>query len=122
MKTKCPYCKVKAVKVSGMEIYPHRPDLHKKMFYSCPECDAYVGTHTVSGKPLGTLANGELREKRRKLHVVFEPLWNGTQGTRREAYTWLASKLNIPEAACHIGMFDSAACDKALEIITNMKE
>jgi len=45
------------------------------MAYYCKEDDAYVGTHKNSRKSLGTMANKELRERRKKAHRVLDPLW-----------------------------------------------
>lgn len=64
----CPYCILKAELVRGYKIYPRIPGLHNKWYYSCPNCDAYVGCHPKTKRPLGTPANAELRTLRSEVH------------------------------------------------------
>lgn len=108
---KCPYCGKRARHVSGLAVYPHRPDLNHKRFYLCRPCDAHVGCHGTGSKPLGTMANAELREFRQAAHRAFDPLWKGKGSmSRNEAYAWLAGKLGLPREKTHIGMFDKQQC------------
>jgi hypothetical protein len=114
----CPYCGKESKRVKGDVIYPHRYDLHSKVFYQCSECDAYVGCHPRSDKPLGGLANGDLRRIRSLAHRAFDPLWNEArnESRRRAAYSWLADQLGIPSNQCHIGQFDVETCKKVLDV------
>jgi hypothetical protein len=112
----CPYCGKMSVQVSGREIYPHRPDLFSKVFYRCAPCDAYVGCHPATDKPMGRLANAELRAAKLNAHRAFDPLWRSGGKTRRSAYTWLSKKLGIPQEECHIGMFDIDTCRKVVSV------
>lgn len=114
---RCPYCGMDAELVGGDVIYPHRPDLHGKMFWSCHPCQAYVGCHDGTINPLGRLANAELRAAKISAHMAFDPLWRGSNSrSRRSAYRWLASRLGIKEGECHIGMFDVAMCKRVVEV------
>lgn len=106
----CPYCNQEAALVSGNKVYPHRLDLISKMFWECKPCDARVGCHPHTIKPLGRLANAELREAKMKAHAAFDPLWKLGTKSRSQAYAWLAEQLNIAPQNCHIGMFDVAQC------------
>lgn len=106
----CPYCMDKTVLVGGDVIYPHRPDLYKKWFYSCRPCGAYVGCHPGTKKPLGRLANGELRKAKQEAHAAFDPLWKSGRRKRKDAYAWLAANIGIDVNDCHIGEFDVKAC------------
>jgi hypothetical protein len=45
------------------------------MIYHCKSCDAWVGVHKGTNKPLGRLANRELRDWKKKAHAAFDPLW-----------------------------------------------
>ena len=112
----CPYCGNKSNLVSGNDIYPHRLDLGKLNFYMCKPCDAYVGTHKGTIIPLGRLANKELRAWKRKAHDAFDPIWKSKDMGRRQAYYWLADKLDIPKNDCHIGDFDTDTCRKVVDI------
>lgn len=71
--TKCQKV-VTATIATGLDIYPHRPDLYTKLFYVCPQCHNYVGTHS-NGKPLGTIPYPELRQWRNKVHNVIDKYW-----------------------------------------------
>ncbi|MEE8663463.1 MAG: zinc-finger-containing protein [Acetobacter sp.] len=91
--------------------------------WECAPCRAWVGCHP-DGKPLGRLANAELRQKKMQAHAAFDPLWKRkmqrdglTKGhARAKAYKWLAAQLGIERSDCHIGMFDEATCAKVVEI------
>ena len=112
----CPYCMEPAEKVTGEAIYPHRPDLYNKMFYQCEDCEAYVGCHPGTDKPLGRLANAQLRRAKSAAHAVFDPIWKNGSKQRGEAYAWLAAQLSIDKNDCHIGMFDVGTCQRVIEI------
>jgi hypothetical protein len=60
------------------------------------------------------LANAELRAARSAVHKVLDPLWLKKRMTRLEAYAMLATKLELTEDECHVGMFDLETCTKAL--------
>lgn len=112
----CPYCRKFSEKVTGEKIYPHRADLHRKVFYECEPCGAYVGCHGGSDKPLGRLANKELREAKKAAHAAFDPIWRSGKKSRGGAYKWLAAQLGISGDDCHIGMFDVNMCKRVVEI------
>lgn len=118
----CPYCSQKAKLVDGTAIYPHRPDLRQQHFWYCAPCNAYVGCHKPNRRlgldgtePLGRLANVELRQAKSAAHGCFDWIWQGRYKTRSEAYSWLASELDIPVERCHIGEFDVPTCRRVVE-------
>lgn len=116
----CHYCLRPAKLVTGKEIYPHRKDLYKLQFWQCKECDAYVGCHKHSNaKPLGRLANAELRAAKSRAHAAFDPLWQWGNMSRGAAYKWLASQMGIEQQDCHIGMFNVEQCNEAINIASN---
>ena len=117
----CPYCNHKSELVTGEEVYPNRPDLHLLQFYMCKPCNAYVGCHPGMKKPLGRLANEELRRQKMLTHVVFDPLWKSKVMSRTQAYKWLADKLGIKVEDCHIGMFDEDMCRQARDACMGRK-
>lgn len=125
----CPYCDRIAAIVGGDFIYPHRPDLHRLRFYLCRPCDAYVGCHKGTTRPLGRLANAELRQAKQDAHAAFDPLWKfhtfhrGYQTmTRNAAYEWLAEQLGINRSDCHIGMFDLETCRRVVQLCRQRNE
>lgn len=113
----CPYCGAESKAVTGRTIYPHRRDLHRRKFYQCAPCDAYVGTHRNSGKPLGRLADARLRKMKRMAHAAFDPLWKeGRFKSRTVAYAWLSERMGLPKEETHIGMFDIDQCKRVIEV------
>lgn len=70
----CPYCREPSKAVTGARIYPHRPDLHRKKFFECEPCGAWVGCHDT-GAPFGRLANAALRKAKQAAHAAFDPFW-----------------------------------------------
>lgn len=120
----CPYCNNLSELVKGARIYPNWPTLADADLYVCFPCDARVGCHKGTLKPLGRLANKPLRDAKQLAHAAFDPLWKRkaaqegiSKGKARDAgYKWLANEMNIPARECHIGMFDIAQCLKVVEI------
>lgn len=115
----CPYCGAPSQLTTGAHVYPHRPDLAPKRFYECRPCGAYVGCHPGSDRPLGRLADAELRRWKQRVHAAFDPHWKIGRGAyaRSRAYARLARDMGIPAAECHTGMFDLARCKAALTAI-----
>jgi hypothetical protein len=110
----CPYCGELAPLVTGEQVYPHRPDLAHRKMYQCAGCDARVGCHPGTTRPLGRLANAELRAAKMAAHDAFDRLWKGGGMRRGAAYEWLAAQLSIDRSACHIGEFDVADCRRVV--------
>lgn len=112
----CAYCQQPAQLVSGETIYPHRRDLYARRFWHCAPCGAWVGCHPGTTKPLGRLADAELRQAKQVAHAAFDPLWRNTSIKRSHAYGWLATQLGIDRKRCHIGYFDVETCRRVVEI------
>lgn len=98
-------------------------------FYGCstyPKCDGLVGAHKKTGAPLGLPAPQWLRQVRHELHLVFDDLWDNrsfvNKPSRSQTYDWLAEELGIENHECHIGMFDSETCARAIEIVEKRLE
>lgn len=111
----CPYCGRKAELVDSKIIYGKS---YGKI-YLCRNCMAYVGTHKGTNKPLGRLANAELREWKKAAHAAFDPIWKYGQfkGDRNAAYRWLSKKMGLPVERTHIGMFDVPECKAVIAIM-----
>ena len=115
----CPYCGAPSQLTTGAHVYPHRPDLASKRFYECRPCGAYVGCHPGTERPLGRLANAELRRWKQRVHSVFDPFWklDRRSHARSLAYARLARDMGIPREECHTGMFDIDRCRHALAVM-----
>ncbi len=116
--TECPHCGG-SVRFASNDVVYGRTFGEWPWLYICENrpCRAYVGTHPHTSIPLGTLATAEIRAARKRAKELFNPLWQSGRMERREAYRWLADKLGIPEASCHIGWFDKARCDQVVSIL-----
>jgi hypothetical protein len=112
----CPYCGAASELVKGNVIYPYDKRWDTAFFWHCSPCGAYVGCHHRTKKPLGRLADLELRRAKMRAHEAFDPLWRSGRMSRNEAYGWLARKLGIPTSECHIGMFDTVACNTVVRL------
>jgi hypothetical protein len=113
----CPYCDKPTIEVTGDEIYGQgRGYGHIKMYKCSGSCDAYSGSKLENGirVPMGSLANKELRELRKKCHKLFDANWKGKSNerlARRKCYFWLQEFTNLPEELAHIGMFNIEQCN-----------
>jgi hypothetical protein len=110
----CPYCEILArFSKTSAGVYGGRD---YGPIYFCMPCGAWVGCHKDTERPLGRLANAELRKAKQAAHAAFDPIWQFKEKTRRQAYAWLAAQLGIPAYKCHIGMFDVELCEKTAKI------
>ena len=116
MTINCDYCHEPAVMQTGDKVYPDRPDLKTKLFWVCEPCRARVGCHPGSTKPLGRLADSQLRYWKIQAHKAFDPLWKSGDKKRSQAYRWLAREMKIDRDDTHIGMFDVNQCKQVVDV------
>lgn len=117
---KCDYCGEPAELVRGDHGY----------IWECKPCEAWVKAYDTSPskKPMGSLANAELRQARKMAHAAFDPLWQAAidrrmregatrvGGVRSEAYRWLADQLGIPADQCHFTRLSLHQCKRVVTI------
>lgn len=113
----CRYCGHEVVLTSNAEIYGKEYGNGK--CFLCRNCRAFVGVHTETMTPLGTLANDELRKWRKKAHLEFDKLLKGStrRMTRHNAYKWLSKQMNLPKDKTHIALFEIDQCKKVVELM-----
>lgn len=111
----CPFCGNPAEWVQNKEIYGRNYG-KSYMCWLCKPCDAYVGCHENTRRPLGTIANKETREWRKKVHAVIDPLWRENEYKRGEVYMALNDAFG---EEVHVGESDIERCK---EIIVTTKE
>jgi hypothetical protein len=116
----CTHCKSEAKLVTGKEVYWRRPDLWDKRFWRCEPCNAYVGCHPGTEKPLGNLALPEDRLWRIKAHSAFDRLWKSRRYTRKEAYAWLAGRMKMNVKNCHIGHMRADQCKGVVRVCSEI--
>lgn len=116
----CRYCGsvirlVPAETIYGTEA-AQRLELAGEFIYQCQNCNARVGCHKGTTRPLGNVANETLRMKRMETHRVFDAYWKQCGMTRTKAYRWLARQLHLPEDQTHIGSFEMDQCQKVIDL------
>lgn len=115
----CPYCNAKAVLRPANTVYGISDRSTGRHLYVCtnwPKCDAYVSAHKSDRKPMGRLANGNLRHKRILAHKAMEDYRRLTHMDKWAVYLWLQGKLGLGEHHIHIAKFDDEMCDRVIEI------
>ncbi len=114
--TICRYCGSPVVYTSNAEIYGR--EYGEGKCYLCRNCRAFVGVHPGTDRPLGTLANEELRRYRKITHYWFDQIWKKPLriSTRNKAYEWLSEQLGKPRKYTHIAMFEKQECEKTIRL------
>ena len=84
--------------------------------YQCQNCNARVGCHKGTTRPLGDVANEILRLKRIEAHQVFDAYWQKMHISRTKAYQWLARELKLSEEETHIGGFEIDTCQRVIDL------
>lgn len=107
----CPYCQKEAPWVSNEHRYGKRYG-KSYMCYWCKDCDAYVGCHQNTRKPLGTMANKELRGWRMKAHAAIDPIWREGRMKRSTLYVRLSDYMG---REMHVGESDIEQCKAIIE-------
>lgn len=108
----CPFCNKEAPWVENKTIYGKNYG-KSYMVYYCKPCDAYVGCHNNTKEALGTMANKETREWRKKVHAHIDPLWKTGKMSRKDMYQKLKDFFGFE---FHVGESDIETCKKVLEI------
>ena len=118
--TICRYCGGAVRLVSASKVYGSaaaiRLGIERQNFYQCQNCNARVGCHPGSTRPLGNLANEALRMKRLETHHVFDSFWKERGMSRTQAYKWMAQKMRLSEELAHIGGFEMDRCQKLIKL------
>ncbi len=74
---------------------------------------------------MGTLANGDLRNKRIKAHKAFDRIWKYGIMEKWQAYRWLQAKFGLRSDQAHIANFSEYMCDQLIlvcdELLVNNK-
>lgn len=115
----CRYCGGVIKLVPAQTVYGEstkRLGMTGQYLYQCQNCNARVGCHKGTTRPLGNVANEVLRLKRMETHRVFDAHWKRLRMSRTEAYRWLAGELRLPDSKAHIGGFEMDQCQKVIEL------
>lgn len=116
----CRYCGGVIRLVPAENIYGEaaakRLGLVGESIYQCQNCNARVGCHKGTTRPLGNVANETLRLKRMETHQVFDDYWRRRGMTRTAAYRWLAKHLHLSVEQTHIGSFEMDQCQQVIKL------
>lgn len=89
----------------GNEIYPHRPDLAGLQFWKCDACGNFVGCHHKTQdrlRPLGCIPTAQIREARKQVHALSDPLWKAGKIKRRALYAEISKRVGWTYHAAEI--------------------
>lgn len=111
----CPYCEGRVTLTTNNEVYG-RLCGDWPYVYLCRVCDAYVGLHPDTDLPLGTLADRQLREARKRAKGLWQVISRARNWSRDQAYQWLAQAMGISRRECHFGHFDLDRAQQALKV------
>lgn len=117
--TICRYCGGVIRLVPAQRIYGdavNRLGLEHEKIYLCQNCNARVGCHKGTTRPLGNPANEVLRLKRMETHQVFDSYWKEKGMSRAQAYRWLSAQMHLTEKQTHIGGFEMDACEHVIRL------
>jgi len=84
---------IEARLTSGKEIYPHRADLKDLPFWKCDTCGNFVGCHHKTNNrtaPLGCIPTAEIKNARKHIHALIDPMYKSGQITRTKLYERLS--------------------------------
>ena len=114
----CPYCDSETKKVTEEFIYNKTYSGNKMICcVNFPKCNSYCGTHKEDESSLGRLADSSLRQYKKVAHSCFDPIWKDHKVlSRKQAYSWLSEKLEIPVEYTHIGYFNIETCKRVITI------
>ena len=85
----CPYCGAEAKLRPASVVYKENTIDETAYLFVCdryPVCDSYVNAHKDSKRPMGTLANSELRNRRILAHRALATIWENGVMTKEQAY------------------------------------
>lgn len=114
----CPYCNKESEWVENKAVYGKNYG-KSYMMYLCKPCNAYVGCHENTRKPLGIMVNAEGREWKKKAHELFDPLWKSGKMSRGKAYELLKSHFGKD---IHIGESDIKTCKEIIKYLERISK
>lgn len=90
---------VEAELANGQFVYPRRADLYELPFWLCPTCHNSVGCHHKTSdrtKPLGVIPSIQIKNYRKQIHEIMDPIWKLGLMPRGKVYAKLSKSLDRP--------------------------
>lgn len=116
---RCPGC-AKRMRLRLGKLARGKDGTGGRWHYICPDwptCKHSHGAHD-DGRPLGTPADLETREWRRRAHAALDRLHKEGLVCRNEAYDRLARAMRLTRETAHIALFDAAQCRQVMTLTT----
>lgn len=118
---------VEARLTDGKEIYPHRPDLKSLPFWKCDTCNNYVGCHHKTKNrtaPLGCIPTAEIKDARKHIHALIDPIYQSGLMTRKKLYELLSDAVGWKYHTAKIRTIEEArtAYKAALKIVKDNQQ
>ena len=121
----CCECKqvVQARFTDWKEVYPHLRELPYKHFYICDKCKNFVGVHKGTNIPLGTIPTKEIKEFRKKIHSIIDPIFLKSKNknyTRKKIYHFLSEKINKEYHTATLSSIED--CENVIKYLNDYRE
>ena len=97
--TICRYCGGIIRLVPAADVYgssTERLGMQNEYLYQCQNCNARVGCHKGTTRPLGDVANEILRLKRIEAHQVFDAYWQKHAHQPDESLSMAGTRIKAP--------------------------
>lgn len=118
----CPYCRARAKLVKQSEVYGSKAFNPDEYMYVCSNfnngCDAYVLTHKGTTKPLGILANSEVRNLRIKAHRAIDSVIESGVMDKGQIYKYLETYFG--QKPFHLGSSGIYNCQETIKLMKNI--
>ena len=95
----------------GEEIYPHRNDLASLPFWKCDACNNFVGCHHKTEdrtRPLGCIPTPDIKNARKHIHGILDPLWKSGKISRKAIYKLLSDEFGRKYHTANIRSIEEA--------------
>ncbi len=95
----------------GKEIYPHRQNLYSLPFWKCDDCNNFVGCHHKTKnrtRPLGCIPTQEIKDARKHIHSILDPIWESGKIGRKELYGMISKHIGREYHTAEIRTIDEA--------------
>jgi hypothetical protein len=115
--------KIQPIFITGETVYPNRNDLYHLPFWQCTTCFNFVGCHhktTNPTNPLGSIPNKEIKEARKEIHKILDPLWKNGSFNRKKLYRIISDKIGWKYHTAQIKMIEEAR--EVYRIILDIKK
>ena len=120
----CCECKkeVQARFTDWKEVYPNLRELPYHNFYICDVCKNFVGVHKGTNIPLGTIPTKEIKEYRKKIHSIIDPIFiksKDKKRTRNNIYKFLSNAINKEYHTAELSTIED--CEKILFLLKSIE-